>query len=579
MLPGGGDHVIDPCTSNAPTADQALALRVIRLYAQAASDKGGQALGEGKLALQARRSACIAHRLRQPGLLVLNDPVGTGKTIVALAAGKVLLDRGHRQAAGVDRLVIVAPSDTIARAWAKRARQAGLNPRSSHGHGGAAPDRRIDIVTTSELAKPKSLHLPKDRSRVLFIVDEAHRGLHNPATSAYQAVSAKAKGAKVLLVTATPFQMRPSGLELMLEIDGDDTTGDRISVYGRAIAKWLKASYDVDFPPAGSDRMTLDRVRGEAAAAAREALIVAKPDLDTVLMPTYPRKAMGMPRAFAVPKSPLVVPVDEGWALAYHAARLLPELMAEYGRGEASTPKNSDAYMRMLNSSLGAWQASAVYKAADSACLELGDPVARDALTRLLDELDAGLGPDPLDHPKVSATAQEAIERATADTRRHVLVFCEFVQTQEDLEKAITALASGSIRVEAPNDPAQARKVHRNGFAKPVSPDNRPIIMVVRDNLSESIDLDGGHPVVIHHDLSWSPVRWTQRMGRVVRASSGFQPVKAADVVVPILDTHVDHRLWQTLRHRNKLMNMVIGDDDALRELLDSSQPDWDFIE
>ena len=34
------------------------------------------------------------------------------------------------------------------------------------------------------------------------------------------------------------------------------------------------------------------------------------------------------------------------------------------------------------------------------------------------------------------------------------------------------------------------------------------IAMVVTDKLSESIDLDGGEPCIVHHDLAWNPIRW-----------------------------------------------------------------------
>jgi hypothetical protein len=51
-----------------------------------------------------------------------------------------------------------------------------------------------------------------------------------------------------------------------------------------------------------------------------------------------------------------------------------------------------------------------------------------------------------------------------------------------------------------------------------------------RADLSESIDLDGGKPIVIHHDLAWSPVRWTHRMGRVARASTGFKGPSRKDI-------------------------------------------------
>ena len=82
--------------------------------------------------------------------------------------------------------------------------------------------------------------------------------------------------------------------------------------------------------------------------------------------------------------------------------------------------------------------------------------------------------------------------------------------------------------------------------------------MVVRDNLSESIDMDGGHPCVVHHDLVWNPVRWDQRMGRVIRASSGFVPVADEDIYLPVLDVAADRRLYDTMRKRRDLSGHVL---------------------
>ena len=154
-------------------------------------------------------------------------------------------------------------------------------------------------------------------------------------------------------------------------------------------------------------------------------------------------------------------------------------------------------------------------------------------------------------------------------------MFCVFRGTQADLKGAIEEeLKSRGVErgVVAPARLEQAHKAVRDGFGRPAPTRADAIAVVVRDNLSESVDLDGGTPVVIHHDLSWSPVRWEQRMGRVIRASSRFTPPTA--VIVPILDVSVDRRMWETLRGRDSLTNYVVNPD--ARRLLMESLPDSD---
>ncbi len=553
-----------------PARPSPKALSIVRQYC----DNSGDAVHvpDRLISYQARRAQHVASTLTKPGVLVLNDPVGTGKTVIALTAARLLLDSTSTQDNRVDVIVIIAPESTVANTWAERA---GFieSPKSRFRQtGGGAP---VHVLTRRQFASKSKGWPGAAARRVLFIIDEAHRGLQNQvrpgdSTSFRSQLLTRAEGAHVLLVTATPFQLRPSGVERMLEIDGDLERGDSIREFLNAQASWLRATHDrattaKASPPSGADTRV-----GAAEQRVQQALADAAPALQQVLMPTYSRTKMRIPAEFGLPRPRWVNP-DDTWLRAYHAARILPVLLG-ISDDDDSVVRNSDTYMRMLTSSRAAWHDTTVYAAVDKSHSK--------AIHTLVAELDQAMGPAELDHPKVAATARMAIkEAARARKPHHVLIFCVFRMTQQALYEAITDELcrqglEDTVQVEKPHTAHQAKTIaNASGFRNPVGNGGAPVIIIARDNLSESIDLDGGQPVVIHHDLSWSPVRWPQRLGRVVRASSGF--TEPAKIIVPVLTTSIDKRLWQTLKGRKNLTSALVP-NPKLRSLLDESLLDWD---
>ncbi len=526
-----------------PLAQSVVARYAIGAHAEAVTQqKRHTKLNKRQTNVQVTRAINIASRLREPGLVVLNDPVGTGKTIVALTAARLLLDGTLGKATAIRKVLIVTPNKEVARVWRARSTWAGLTAD------GSRPE--VVIRTVREVHDLGRVGLPRARPDLLVIVDEAHRGLHNKNTVAYQGLSTVARGARLLLVTATPFQLTGSGLETMIEVDGNETRGDNIREYSRAVAAWLRREHEGDTSGAGPADLT------DRRAEVLKTLLLAQPDLEAVLMPAYPHETMGRPRWMPMPAEPTLVKIGT-WARAYHAARTVPELVPDHD--EALHVQNSDTYMRMLVSSTGAWHASHVYRSAQ----ELGEP-----MRSLLKAIDTATGSGPADHPKVAATTLAVAE--AVQQGHHVLIFCVFIATKTDLRDAVQAeLRRRGLRnsVTTADDLRKAQETLKAGFGRIPSKTNLPSVLIVSDKLSESVDLDGGKPVVVHHDLSWSPVRWEQRMGRVVRASTGFQP--PSGVIVPILDVDVDQRMWDTLKGRRSLANHVVG--DKARDLLEES--------
>jgi len=481
---------------------------------------------------QAERALELARKLDSRGAVLLDDPVGTGKTVVALATAAQLLDSGK-----VDRVLVVAPNAGVRKLWKTRAGFLGL-------------DRGAGLEVQTRKLKRGRRRI-EERKRTLVVVDEAHR-LQKPGTLGYDKLALHAADSRVLLLTATPFQLEARGLENMLRLPEDQAVGHlpkRVKVgpiraYAGAVAELLKAEHDSD-PETTEERAAKKVAACEAdALAAMEPFFISAFDRSRVGLEDFAER--GIPAA-----GPFVDPA--GWGRFYQVLRVLPELPQMHD--VLVDAKSSDSYQRML---LSSHRAVLHHKAFTDVRGWADGPDAPASARALIDIVQKRLSAnDERVHPKVHATAEWV--RGRLEAGRHVLIFCVWEQSQSALGEAIRK-AAPEYPVETPVRVEQARSIcdRDHGFGRPVDGSSRPIAMVVRDNLSESIDMDGGHPCVVHHDLVWNPVRWDQRMGRVIRASSGFTPINEEDVYLPVLDVAADRRLYETMWKRRELSGHVL---------------------
>src|SRR5256886_3978667 len=122
--------------------------------------------------------------LARHGGPLLADPVGLGKSYVALAVALVL----------GEPFALVVPA-VLVRQWRALLEE----------HGAEAP------ILTHESLSASTVRLPNRPTVRLFVVDEPHR-FRNPATNRYRALARFVVGARVLLVTATPVHNRIADL-------------------------------------------------------------------------------------------------------------------------------------------------------------------------------------------------------------------------------------------------------------------------------------------------------------------------------------------------------------------------------
>ncbi len=154
---------------------------------------------------QGRSFRRILHALRRYGGALLADPVGSGKTYVALAAA-ASLNRGRPTAC-------LVPA-TLVEQWMATARALGLA-----------------LVTVSHQSASRGRLPQVDRG--LVVIDEAHH-FRNPATWRYRNLAPWLVGRPVLLVTATPVVNRLDDLlhQLLLGIRDDALAPDGVASLG-----------------------------------------------------------------------------------------------------------------------------------------------------------------------------------------------------------------------------------------------------------------------------------------------------------------------------------------------------------
>ena len=158
------------------------------------------------------------------------------------------------------------------------------------------------------------------------------------------------------------------------------------------------------------------------------------------------------------------------------------------------------------------------------------------------------------------------VEREEQDPNLKVLIFTEFVPTQEMLREFLeargysVACLNGSLGFE------ERREVQRT-FAHSAR------ILVSTDAGGEGLNLQFCH-VVVNYDLPWNPMKIEQRIGRVDRIGQA-RPVLAVNMA---LDGSVELRVRAVLEEKLALILEEFG-SDKVSDVLDSEMADVDFEE
>lgn len=158
------------------------------------------------------------------------------------------------------------------------------------------------------------------------------------------------------------------------------------------------------------------------------------------------------------------------------------------------------------------------------------------------------------------------LQSEESDPELKVLVFTEFVPTQEMLRRFLTERGFSVVCLNGSMD-MEERKQVQEAFAK----DAR--ILISTDAGGEGLNLQFCH-VVINYDIPWNPMRLEQRIGRVDRIGQ-THTVRAINFV---FEDSVEHRVREVLEQKLAVIFEQFGIDKT-GDVLDSAQAGHMFDE
>jgi Helicase conserved C-terminal domain len=417
---------------------------------------------------------------------LLADPVGSGKTYVALAVASVL-NRGVT--------ACLVPAALVGQ-WQRTAAQLGIP---------------VVVASHEQVSRGR---LPR-RTRGLVLVDESHH-YRTPGTQRYCHLAPWLVGRAALLVSATPIVNRVEDLshQLLLAIRDNALAGDGVVSIRSMLAGGTSCSalgrIVVDSAACMQSRPTkICRISAPGSQESREAVPVLElvdglrfsrlPTIARLIRSVFLRAAASSPAALA------------GALRRYR--KLLLHARDSLTAGRSFSRTELQAFTGGLEDQLVWWELFAPSQ--ELAEVDLGD---LDTISGWLPTVDRG-----------RLVADEKVNRLRRILENGVpsLVFTTWRETVSYIRNQLpefrlawctgmhAGIGTGRI----------ARKDVLAWFQGPTSIELAPQHLVVTDVAAEGLDLQRAGRV-IHYDLPWTPMRLEQREGRSIRLGSPYPMVE-----------------------------------------------------
>ena len=158
------------------------------------------------------------------------------------------------------------------------------------------------------------------------------------------------------------------------------------------------------------------------------------------------------------------------------------------------------------------------------------------------------------------------LQRDEGDPELKVLLFTEFVPTQEMLAEFLAARGFSVVCLNGSMDMDERQRVQRE-FAEAAR------ILVSTDAGGEGVNLQFAH-VVVNYDMPWNPMRIEQRIGRVDRIGQTYV-VRAQNFM---LESSVEFRVRQVLEQKLAVILHEFGVDKT-SDVLDSADAEEIFTD
>ena len=516
---------------------------------------------------------------------LLADEVGLGKTIEAGLVLRELKLRGL-----VQRVLIVTPKGLSEQWIAEMRTHFGeefvlVNPSDLSALRMLARERNpwslVDqVVCSMDAVKPIDARRGWSRLQIdafnrdrfesllaagwdLVIVDEAHRlGGSTDQIARFRLGQGLAAAAPyLLLLSATPHQGKSDAFRRILalldeEAFPDDASLSRARVHPFVIRTEKRQAIDADGKPLFRPRLTrLVPVSWSLDTPAHHMQADLYEAVSAYVRDGY-NQALAEKRNYIGFLLLLLQRMVSSSSAAIRVAleRRLASLEKETAAAHWSPPPDSGAFVDEWED-LDSQEQAELY-ASTAHGLSLREQVEVTTLLALARRCE-GAGPDA----KAAALLDLIYDaqRADRDPAVKILVFTEFISTQEMLADFLEARGFAVAIINGGMDlDERQRAQHR--FAGPAQ------ILISTDAGGEGLNLQFCH-VVVNYDIPWNPMRLEQRIGRVDRIGQ-LHPVYAHNLV--LADT-VEHRVREVLEEKLALIRKEFGIDKT-GDVLDSGE-------
>lgn len=161
---------------------------------------------------------------------------------------------------------------------------------------------------------------------------------------------------------------------------------------------------------------------------------------------------------------------------------------------------------------------------------------------------------------KYSALVEQIIKISTKNSDKKVIaVYCRFIPTMKELETRLASngwkvfMLDGSVKVNERKE--RLKEIGRSNKAKSI----KPIIFLVSQVGNEGLDFDGFSDTIMHFDGHYNPAVIDQRNGRVYRGGNTHKNIKVLQI---LLGETYDQRIKFIEQEKRKMKDFYLGDKD-----------------